>query len=257
MIEQKWQNTGEKISSSSPKYIILDDLFDEFYIRECEKEFLSMKDSDFVHYKNPLFEFEKYALNSVQKMPDKLAKLFRYIHSDDFVKFVSGITQIDGLIVDEERWGGGLHMTKKTGYLAVHKDFNVLPTSYSTDKQMLRCINLIGYMNSSWDECDGGELEFWSEDGSESLVKVQPRFNRWVLFDTRNNYHGHPFPYKGEVPRMSIASYYYIKTEILDKEWISTDYLRLPWMDESEEYIREREKRSDPKVRYGKLIVNS
>jgi hypothetical protein len=83
---------------------------------------------------------------------------------------------------------------------------------------------------------------------------IEPKFNRWVLFDTRNNFHGHPYPYKGESPRISIASYYYIRTNVIEEEWTSTVYLKLPWMGESEEYASERKKRADHKLRYTNLL---
>jgi Rps23 Pro-64 3,4-dihydroxylase Tpa1-like proline 4-hydroxylase len=156
-------------------------------------------------------------------------------------------------MVDPDRWGGGLHMTKKGGYLSVHKDFNVLPTTYKDDRQMLRCINIIGYINEDWKEGDGGELEFWDRDGKECVSKVEPLFNRWVIFDTRNNFHGHPYPYKGNSPRISIASYYYTRVNTEENEWMSTVYLRLPWMEESEEYKKMREERADSKIRYSNL----
>lgn len=141
-------------------------------------------------------------------------------------------------------------MTKKGGYLSVHKDFNVLPTSYSGDLQMLRCMNLIGYLNSEWKSGDGGELEFWDLQGTKSMVSVEPKFNRWVLFDTRENFHGHPYPYRGKSPRISIASYYYREQNVDESLWSSTKYLKLPWMEESEGYKKEREERSNYKSRY-------
>jgi len=145
-------------------------------------------------------------------------------------------------------------MTKQSGYLSVHKDFNILPTSYKEDQQWLRCVNLIGYLNPEWKSGDGGELEFWNLGGTEAVERIEPKFNRWVLFDTRNNYHGHPYPYKGASPRTSIASYYYIKTNVIENEWMSTEYLKLPWMDESEDYAKERKDRADHKLRYTNLI---
>ena len=205
-----------------------------------------------MHYANPYFEYEKYAMNDQDKMPENLVSLFRYVHSDKFIDAVSEITGIGDLLVDEKRWGGGLHKTKKGGYLSIHKDFNILPTTYNDDKQMLRCVNLIGYLNSSWKPGDGGELEFWTEDGVKEVI--EPKFNRWVLFDTRNNFHGHPYPYKGDSPRISIASYYYIRTNVIEGEWSSTEYLKLPWMDESEEYATKRKERADHKLRYSNLI---
>ncbi len=240
-------------SNDDFKCVVIDDLFEKDFVRKCKEEFLSIDESNFVKYSNPFFEFEKYTLNNKDQMSDGIGDLFNYLHSDEFVAMISQITGIDGLMVDEKRWGGGLHMTKKGGYLSVHKDFNVLPTSYKDDTQMLRCVNIIGYINEDWSDGDGGELEFWDRNGNISLAKIEPRFNRWVIFDTRNNFHGHPYPYKGESHRISIAAYYYIRTNVIEEEWKSTVYLRLPWMEESDEYKKMREERADSKMRYSNL----
>jgi hypothetical protein len=248
------EEAKNRYTAESPKFVIIDNLFDVEFVLKCQDEFLALEDSEFVHYANPYFEYEKYAMNDQNKMPENLVKLFRYIHSDEFIKSISGVTGIEDLLVDEKRWGGGLHKTKEGGYLSIHKDFNILPTTYNDDKQMLRCINLIGYLNSNWKPGDGGELEFWNSEGAVEVI--EPKFNRWVLFDTRNNFHGHPYPYQGESPRISIASYYYIRTNVIEDEWSSTEYLKLPWMDESEEYSAERKKRADHKLRYPNLIKN-
>ncbi len=240
----------EKFLSSKAKYVIIDDLFDPTLIRKCETEFMKIQDSEYVKYSDPHFEFGKYALNSVEKMPPRVREVFTFIHSQKFIDFISSITDLSPLLVDEKRWGGGLHKTKKEGYLSVHKDFTVLPTSYKDEEQMLRCINLIGYLNSNWKEEDGGHLEFWDSKGEKELNKVAIKFNRWVIFDTRNNYHGHPIPYRGESPRISIASYYYIRKKTEDYKWSSTEYLKLPWMEDSEEYREKRKERSDFEKRY-------
>jgi hypothetical protein len=239
---------------SGIRYIILDDLFQGEFIKKCEEEFFSIDGNNFVKYSNPLFEFEKYTLNNSEKIPPNLKSLFDSIHSDDFVEKVSRISGIENLKTDGKRWGGGLHMTKEGGYLSIHKDFNILPTSYLEEKQMLRCMNLIGYLNSEWKSGDGGELEFWDSEGKESLVSIEPKFNRWVLFDTRENFHGHPYPYKGKSPRISIASYYYKEEKIEESSWSSTQYLKLPWMEDSKEYKEEREKRADHKIRYKSIL---
>jgi hypothetical protein len=241
-------------TSNNPNYLIIDNLFEPHLIKECSEEFKKIPEDNFLKYQNPFFENGKYALNSVDKMPPKIQELFTYIHSQEFIDLVQEITGIPDLEVDEKRWGGGLHMTKQGGYLAVHKDFNILPTSYQEEKQLLRCINLIGYMNPNWVKKDGGELEFWDESGEKSIVSIEPKFNRWVLFDTRNNYHGHPYPYKGESSRISIASYYYIRTNVLEEKWMSTEYLRLPWMQDSEEYQKLRKERADHKLRYSGIL---
>jgi Rps23 Pro-64 3,4-dihydroxylase Tpa1-like proline 4-hydroxylase len=187
-------------------------------------------------------------------MPDQVREVFIFIHSPEIIDFISKIVNLNPLLVDEKRWGGGLHKTKKGGYLSVHKDFTVLPTSYKDEEQMLRCVNLIGYLNSDWKEEDGGHLEFWDSNGEKVVSKVPIKFNRWVIFDTRNNYHGHPIPYQGETPRISIASYYYTREKIEGSKWSSTEYLKLPWMEDSEEYQEKRRERSNHEKRYGSFL---
>lgn len=241
--------------SNGIRYVVMDGLFDEDFVRECEKEFATIDDGDFVRYSNPMFEYEKYALNNSERIPEKLRHLFDTIHSDEFVEKVSSISGAGRLMTDGKRWGGGLHKTKEGGYLSVHKDFNILPTSYASDRQMVRCMNLIGYINSEWKTGDGGELEFWDKDGTAMVESVEPKFNRWVLFDTRENYHGHPYPYKGSSPRISIASYYYVEEKVDESVWMSTQYLRLPWMEETEEYARLRLERADHTSRYKNLLA--
>ena len=244
----------EEFLSSEAKYVVIDGLFDPSFIKKCEGEFMNIPDSEYVRYSDPHFEFEKYALNSVEKMPDRVREVFGFIHSQEFIDFVSSIVDLSPLLVDEKRWGGGLHKTKKGGYLSIHKDFTVLPTSYKDEEQMLRCINLIGYLNSNWKEEDGGHLEFWDSEGEKVVAKVPIKFNRWVIFDTRNNYHGHPIPYQGETSRISIASYYYTREKIEGSKWSSTEYLKLPWMEDTEEYQEKRKERSNHEKRYGSFL---
>jgi len=103
----------KEYTKESPKFVVIDNLFDEEFILSCQNEFLAIEDSNFIHYANPYFEYEKYAMNDQGKMPEKLVSLFRYIHSEDFIKSVSEVTGIPDLLVDEKRWGGGLHKLKK------------------------------------------------------------------------------------------------------------------------------------------------
>lgn len=247
------QKIKNEFLNSSPNYVVIEDLFDEEFIKDCENEFLLIDDSNFFKYSDPYFEFEKYAMNDLNKMPINLAKLFQFIHSDKFILFVESVTNFSKLFIDDKRWGGGLHKTKPGGYLSIHKDFNVLPQSYKSDKQLLRCVNLIGYLTDENQKENNGHLEFWSEEG-KTLHKIENKFNTWILFDTRENFHGHPFPFQGEKSRMSIASYYYIQQEIDRNLWKSTDYMKLPWMEDSEEYRNKRIERSNPNVRYKNLL---
>ena len=245
------EKISEEYQSSSARYVVIQDLFDKNFIKQCENEFLNISDDLFFRYTDPLFEWEKYALNKVDIMPEKLKKLFDFLHSDTFVKFIQTVTGLSSLLIDDKRWGGGLHKTKKGGYLSTHRDFNVLPDSYSHNIQLLRSINVIGYLTDEDQSSNRGELEIWE---GEKIHKILNQFNNWVIFDTRDTFHGHPYPFCGEKPRMSIASYYYLPQSVQPDKWKSTQYLKLPWMDDSDEYIKRREDRSNPKIRYSNLM---
>jgi Rps23 Pro-64 3,4-dihydroxylase Tpa1-like proline 4-hydroxylase len=248
-----FESLRREFSQGEIKRIVIKDLFETDFIRKCEDEFKKIQEEKFLRYSDPHFEYEKYTLNNVDEMPSNIRKIFNFIHSEEFIQTISLLTGLSPLYIDEKRWGGGIHKTKKDGYLSVHKDFTVLPTTYPDETQMLRCINLIGYMTEEWKDEDGGHLEFWDKTGTRVVEKIPLDFNTWVIFDTRDNYHGHPYPYLGEVPRMSIASYYYIREKVDESKWSSTEYLKLPWMDDSEEYRKKREDRRDHKKRYSSL----
>ncbi len=249
-------NLNNEFLSSAHKpfsHVVVKDLLEEVYLRSCYKEFVSLSQNNldkFVRYSDRDFEFEKYTLNKVDEMPELLSQLCRKLHSQEFVDLIEKITGLKGLKVDPNRWGGGLHMTQKGGYLACHKDFSVLPTTFDTTKQLLRVINIIGYLTPGWVPGWGGELELWDAEGAALEKKLAPEFNNWVIFDTRGSFHGHPYPYEGNEPRYSVAAYYYLEEEVGREDWISTNYLKLPWKNDTPEYQQRRKDRANIEHRY-------
>jgi Rps23 Pro-64 3,4-dihydroxylase Tpa1-like proline 4-hydroxylase len=252
-LQQLHQQFSETKTAPFP-HVVIDGLLDDATARACATEFKEWTQTDlsqFVRYTDKDFEFEKYTLNKISEMPPQLAKVFAALHSDSFMRVMQQITGFADLRLDEKLWGGGLHMTKKGGYLACHKDFSVLPTSFESKKQLLRVVNIIGYFNPDWKPGDGGELELWENTGTRAEKKISPQFNRWVIFDTRDSFHGHPFPYQGETPRFSVAAYYYLEQTVEQKRWSSTSYLKLPWREDSPEYEQRRKDRASAELRYG------
>ena len=70
------------------------------------------------------------------------------------------------------------------------------------------------YINKEWDPLWGGDLELWEGDRISCVKTVTPLFNRCVLFDTNNSFHGHPDPLKcpDHTSRKSLALYYFTDT---------------------------------------------
>lgn len=129
-------------------------------------------------------------------------------NSGVFVDFLQALTGIEEpLIPDPHYKGGGLHQIAPGGYLAVHADFNRHPL-FDLDRR----VNVLLYVNRDWKREWGGELELWDRDMSAAVARIEPVFNRMVVFSiTDVAYHGHPEPLRCPPGRYrrSLAFYYY------------------------------------------------
>lgn len=123
------------------------------------------------------------------------------------LKFLEGLTGIEGLIPDPHYVGGGLHQIETGGFLKVHTDFN-----WHQTLKLDRRINLIVYLNKDWQESYNGHLELWDREMTHCVKKILPIFNRCVVFNTTDwSYHGHPekLTCPPDRTRKSMALYYY------------------------------------------------
>ena len=130
------------------------------------------------------------------------------LSSENFLDWLENLTGIDGLISDPDLDGGGLHMIEKGGFLNVHVDF----LSHTTKRNWSRQLNLLIYLNKDWDPGWNGALELWDKSMTKPIQKIQPLFNRCVIFNTcEGSYHGHPTPLScpASVQRRSLALYYF------------------------------------------------
>jgi len=129
-----------------------------------------------------------------------------YLQSPEFRGWISEVTGISGLMSDRDWLGGGVHRVTPGGRLDVHADFNI-----HWRENLHRRLNLLVYLNPSWQPQWGGALEIWAPDLSRCCHQILPTFNRAVLFRiTDDAYHGHPDPViSPDQDRMSLALYYY------------------------------------------------
>jgi hypothetical protein len=125
-----------------------------------------------------------------------------------FLQFLQKLTGIaEPLIPDPYYRGGGLHQILPGGYLKVHADFNKHP-----DFGLDRRVNVLLYLNREWQPEWGGQLELWDASMTQAQQRIDPVFNRMVIFTiTDTAFHGHPDPLgcpEGHA-RRSLAFYYY------------------------------------------------
>ena len=128
-------------------------------------------------------------------------------NSGPFLRSLSELTGIDGLLADPYLAGGGQHQTGRGGRLKVHSDFNVHPFLPLT-----RRLNMLVYLNIGWEDSWAGALELWNSDMSEAVVTVTPTLGQVVVFTcTDESFHGLPDPIQCPEGtfRRSLAFYYF------------------------------------------------
>lgn len=143
-------------------------------------------------------------------------ELFWFLNSRPVLQYLEGLTGIDGLLPDPYFEGGGFHETSRGGLLGVHADFRI-----NSQLHVQRRINLLIYLNPDWNDEWNGQLELWSKDMKQCVIRVSPILNRCVVFSTdANTWHGHPDPLitPDGVKRRSIAMYYYTASKNIYKE---------------------------------------
>jgi len=148
----------------------------------------------------------KNAEQGIDRVDPIFRNIFDELRSAQFVRWLTGVTQISGLLGDPDLHGGGLHQGADGSYLDIHADFNVHPKT-----SLYRRLNLLIYLNPAWQPEWQGYLELWSWDMAECRAFIEPRFNRCVVMETHDHaYHGYKELHlpKG-VTRKSLASYYY------------------------------------------------
>ena len=188
---------------------IIDNFLDIQDAKNVSEEFIDYENNDVVKYTGWIGE--KRTCNIWNRFPPLTYKTFSNLLSLEFVSTISSITGISPLYPDIGLHGGGLHMSKSGGSLAVHLDYSIHPKL-----NLQRKLNLIVYLEEDYDPSWGGSLQFWSHDPENNkplkkIKEVEPLFNRAILFDTtQHSWHG--FPDKIRTPqgkmRKSFAVYY-------------------------------------------------
>ena len=217
-------------------HVVIDNFLEENFAKELRKNFPNPHQENWWVYNNPLEK--KFAFNNIESLNDCFNTFFSYVNSEEFIKKLEELTGVSNLKPDKQLNGGGLHMIARGGKLDIHEDYNI-----HKGLGMLRKLNLIYYLSDPWDESWGGHLELWNKDMTKCHKKIAPIFNRAVIFRTdMGSNHGHPHPLTcpEKSYRMSLATYYYVVVDNLEKiPFISTFFKKLPDSNDQLDELRE------------------
>ncbi|WP_338875850.1 2OG-Fe(II) oxygenase [Spirosoma sp. SC4-14] len=212
----RWQATlpadAQRYQQNQPyPHIALENFLEPQAAERALAAFPAVGDAGWIHYVH--VNEKKHGLNKMDLLPPAIQDVIREMNSPRFVAYLSQLTGIANLIPDDSLEGGGLHQSKRNGFLNVHADFTVHPHK----RNWRRRVNLLIYLNHDWKPEYRGDLELWDRQMKGVVQKIAPIFNRCVIFNTdEDSYHGLPDPIlcPDDMTRKSIALYYFTEETV-------------------------------------------
>jgi len=205
-------------------HIVIDHFLDSEIATKAFEEFPKIDSKEWINYTH--YNEKKFGNTTFTSFPPTIKKIVESLNNPEFVSSLSKLTGIPNLIADPSLEGGGLHQSPRGGFLNIHADFTVHPHH----RNWRRRVNLLIYLNESYESEWGGELEIWDRSMKECCNKIAPLFNRCVIFNTDSDtFHGHPEPFNcpENESRKSIALYYFTE-ESKTVKIQSTEYRAKP-----------------------------
>lgn len=188
--------------------IYFEDFFNPDFLEEVLAEFPNLSQQNNTIKKDHLNTQLKFATKGEKGLGPVTKEFIHFLNSAPFLLFLKELTSMERyLIPDPYLEGGGLHETKRGGFLRMHADFNRL-TKYEVDRRL----NILVYLNKDWKDEYGGHFELWNRSMDACVKKIAPKFNTLAMFSTTDfSYHGHPDPLNcpEDMSRKSLAMYYY------------------------------------------------
>lgn len=187
-------------------HAVIDNFLEEDLSRSIFKELDSIDVSDW-YYDSHNYQINKWSMSDLKRLPEITANVLAEFNSENTLKFFEKLTGINNLIADPDYVGGGVHISSSGGRLGIHADFNLHPLS-----NYHRRLNALLFLNPEWRAEWNGQLQLWDSDLKNCLQKIEPIFNRLVVFNvTDSAYHGVPdtIMCPNNIKRLSLALYYY------------------------------------------------
>ncbi len=188
------------------KHCIIENFLPLQYADRIYKELRQVDITDeWYKYESP-FE-KKRSTDNWALFPPNVSHFLMSTLTGPFIKNIEEQMGLEGLVADGSLRGGGIHCQEKDSFLGIHADYNIHPKL-----KLHRRVNGILYMNKEWDPTWNGSLELWNSTMTECVRKIEPSFNRLVLFEINDKaFHGMPDTILCPPThrRMSLAFYLY------------------------------------------------
>ena len=183
-------------------HLVIDNLFSETMLERILPEF-DVKAEGWTSFKSQMQV--KLATVPGTTLPPFAQAFFDVAYSGAFLRLLSRITGISGLIPDPSLFGGGMHEVPEGGYFQPHVDFQVHPVTGLRNRLVV-----ITYLNPGWRDSDGGLLELWQTRPAACVTSIVPVFGRTVIIQQSDRaVHGHSRPVRAGLSRRAVIAYFY------------------------------------------------
>lgn len=149
------------------------------------------------------FREKKYTSKSLDKFDALISDITFAFQDKRIIDAVSLITNIADPIGDPHLYAGGISTMTRGHFLNPHLD-----NSHDAEQENYRVLNLLYYCTPDWTAENGGNLELWNEDVTES-VEIPSLFNRLVLMATNDKSWHSVNEVRADGKRCCVSNYYF------------------------------------------------
>ena len=149
------------------------------------------------------FREKKYTSKSLDKFDSLISDITFAFQDERVIDAVSAITDLKDTVGDPHLYAGGISAMAKGHFLNPHLD-----NSHDGEQKNYRVLNLLYYCTPDWKLENGGNLELWNEDVTDS-VEIPSLFNRLVLMATHDKSWHSVNEVKADGRRVCVSNYYF------------------------------------------------
>lgn len=198
-----WNTTGPI------QHCFLDDVLPADEVLELSRKFPNPKD---LMTRSSMREHKKVGINLDDY--DPVIKDFQHaFQHQKVIDAVEEITEIPDLVGDPSFYASGISVMETGDFLNPHLD-----NSHDGDQKKYRVLNILFYVSPDWKLENGGNLELWDADITESQTLVS-KFNRLAIMLTDDESWHSVSKVTASKPRLCISNYYFGEKSPIEKEF--------------------------------------
>jgi hypothetical protein len=187
---EKFRNKFKKAKPYS--YVVIDNFFKKDLLDKVALSFPPLKDDKWFRFRDKIGDFDNIfesGMNAISKpdiMPTTCQSFLYNLNSMSFCKTLEKLTGIENIQPDDYWHYSGLRINTPGAHQLIHSD-----ALFHPHLKKRKILTFMLYLTKNWKEEDEGCLEIWDNEMEKCVHKIEPLFNRVVIFEnTKTSYHG-------------------------------------------------------------------